>query len=155
MRMPLITLFAISLCACSGGEAPKPAALIEAPQEAVSWVGDVSVRAHTMQTSHLSEMMARSYGIARGEHIVMLLVAVRQGADGQETALPATIEAQVTDLQGRSRALPMRELRTGDLLDYVGTVEVSLPETLRFDLKIVREGGTVSTMQFNRDFRAH
>ena len=46
----------------------------------------------------------------------------------------------------------MRELRSGDLLDYVGTVEIAMPDTLRFDLTIVREGGATSTMQFSREF---
>ena len=48
--------------------------------------------------------------------------------------------------------MPMRELRSGDLVDYVGTVEVSLPDTLHFDLRIVLPDGTATSLQFNREF---
>jgi hypothetical protein len=70
----------------------------------------------------------------------------------QETALPATVTATVTNLSGQRQQIALRELRSGDLLDYVGTTETSLPDTLRFDLTIVREGGASSTMQFTREF---
>ena len=82
----------------------------------------------------------------------MLLVGVRQGSDAQEVALPARITATVSDLRGRKHIIDMRELRSGDLLDYVGTIEVSPPDTLRFDVQVVRENGATSTMQFSRDF---
>ena len=47
--------------------------------------------------------------------------------------------------------LELREVRSGDLVDYVGIARVSPPDTLRFDLDIRREGGATSTMQFTRD----
>ena len=57
-----------------------------------------------------------------------------------------------TPLGGTAQTLALRELRSDGLLDYVGTVETSLPDTLRFDIRIVREGGASSTMQFSREF---
>lgn len=134
------------------GDAPKPAKLADAPQEAVSRVGDITVRANVLPTASLGEAMAKQYGIAREDDRVMLLVSVRQGPDGQDTALPATIVAKVSNLQGQHRGIEMRELRTGDYVDYVGTTTVSPPDTLRFELEIVREGGARSTMMFSRDF---
>ncbi len=135
---------------CGGG--PKPAKLADAPQEAISRVGDVTVRANLLPTLNLSEAVAKQYGIAREDDRMMLLVSVRQGPDGQDIALPATIEAQATNLQGQRRGIEMRELRAGEYVDYVGTVGISPPDTLRFDLKIEREGGARSTMTFSRDF---
>ena len=82
---------------------------------------------------------------------MLLLVALRQGPQAQETSLPAQVTATVTDLRGRTQPVAMRELRSGELLDYVGVVEVAPPDTLRFDLVIVREGGARSTLQFTRD----
>ena len=81
--------------------------------------------------------------------LALVLVAVH------ETALPAQITATATDLRGQRQDIVLRELRAGDLLDYVGTVQTTLPETLRFDVKIVREGGAASTMQFSREFYPH
>jgi hypothetical protein len=149
--LPGLALISV-LAGCSDG--PKPAKLVDAPQEAVSRVGDVTVRANLLPTASLSDAVAKQYGIERADDRVMLLVSVRQGPEGQDAALPATIEAQVTNLQGQRRGIAMRELRTDEYVDYVGTAEVSPPDTLRFDLEIVREDGARSTMQFTRDFAA-
>lgn len=144
---------AVLLCALAacGGSAPPPPAPA-APQEAVDRVGDVTVRASTMLTSTLAPQVASQYGIPHDDRTVMLLVAARRGPDGQDVAVPARIEATVTNLQGQRQAVAMRELRSGELLDYVGTIEVALPDTLRFDIKVVLEGGATSTLQFTREF---
>ncbi|HEY0504459.1 MAG TPA: DUF4426 domain-containing protein [Lysobacter sp.] len=157
----LATLLAGSLAACGGGSAPPPpAAGANVNQEAVSRIGDVTIRATAIPTASLGESVAAQYGIARADNTVMLLVGVRQGSDAQEIALPANIIATATDLRGRKHVIEMRELRSGApgsgpgqaLLDYVGTVEVSPPDTVRFDVQVVREGGATSQMQFSRDF---
>jgi hypothetical protein len=147
------------LSAC-GGDAPKPAKRIDTPQEAITRIGDVTIRANVMRTANLNEAVARGYGLERSDKTLMLLVSVRQGPDGKDIALPATVVASVVNLSGQRRDIAMRELRTGDpgsgpeqaLIDYVGTVDVSPPDTLSFDLEIVREGGATSAMQFSRDF---
>jgi len=105
-----------------------------------------------VQTSTLGAGVASQYGIRRAPGTVMLLVAVRTGDDGDESAVPARVTATATDLRGQRQDIAMRELRVGDLLDYVGTVETTLPDTLRFDVTIVREGGATSSMQFTREF---
>jgi Domain of unknown function (DUF4426) len=154
--MPRLLTFALSailLAGCGGEDRPKPARVLTEPvQEAVSTVGDITVRANVIRTSQLNEAMARQYGIERSERRVMLLVAVRKGPEGQDTAVPATIVAKVSRLTGGGEPIAMREQRVGELLDYVGTLEIAPPETLRFDLDIVREGGARSSMQFTRDF---
>lgn len=151
----------LALSGCGGGTAPAPAATVPAAQqETVSRIGDITIRATALQTSTLAPEVATQYGIGRDERTVMLLVGVRQGSDAQETALPANITATVTNLSGQRQTVTLRELRSGDpstgsgqaLLDYVGTVETSLPDTLRFDVSIVREDGASSTMQFSREF---
>lgn len=123
-----------------------------ASQQATSRVGDVTIRASAIQTSALQPEVASRYGIERSDGTVMLLVAVRQGSQAQATSLPARISATATDLRGHVQPIAMRELRSGELLDYVGTVEVATPDTLRFEIDIVREGGAHSSMQFSRDF---
>ena len=140
--------------ACGGSNAPPPAAPA-APATApaaVARIGDVSVHASVVQTSTLAEGVAREYGITRDEHRVLLLVAVRQGPEAEATALPAKVVATVTDLRGRRQDIAMRELRSGELLDYIGTVEIDLPDTLRFDVVVTRAGGASSTLQFDREF---
>ncbi len=150
----LALLLAIGTTGC--GREPSAMSDTAAPagnamQEATVRSGDVTVRASVLPTTAMSEAVAAQYGIQRDPGSVMLLVGVRQGPDMQETALPATITATVTDLRGVRQSLELREVRSGDLVDYVGVARVSPPDTLRFDLDIRREGGATQTMQFTRD----
>lgn len=153
-KRALALLCALVLAACAPTASP-PAARVssmgDASQEAVARAGDVTVRASAVPTLSLSPEIATRYGIERDEDGVLLLVMVRRGA--RETAVGARIEATVTDLRGRPRTVDMRELRMGEVLDYVGVVQADLPDTLRFDLRVTREDGGSSTMQFTRDFR--
>lgn len=153
LSLPIFALLVLALAGC-GGDAPKPARRIDVPQEAVSRIGEVTIRANVIATEGLSAAAAAQYGIARDADTVMLLVSVRSGPEGQDTALPATIEATVANLHGQRATLAMREIRSGDYIDYVGTTTVSPPDTLRFDLEIVRAGGARSTMTFSREFAA-
>jgi hypothetical protein len=150
----VLSLMCAVLAACGGSAPPAPSSSSSnaVSQEAVSKIGDVTVRASAIPTATLGEQVARQYGITRANNTVMLLIGVRQGSDAQETALPARITAVATDLRGRRHDIEMRELRSGDLLDYIGTIEISPPDTVRFDVTVVREGGATSQMQFSRDF---
>lgn len=142
----------ILLSACSGPQTATPAANGANSGEATATMGDVSIRASALQTSALNDAVASRYGITRDDRTVMLLVAVRKANGAGETSLPARITASAAGLTGGKQDIVMRELRTGELLDYIGTVETSLPETLRFDVSVVREDGASSTLRFNREF---
>lgn len=152
IRGALVVAMALALLACGGNSGPAPSAAASAQGDAVVRVGDISVRASPIQTAMLETAIAQQYGITRDANTILLLVAVRQGPEDDERSLPAIITASATDLRGKKQTIPMREVRTGDLLDYIGTVETSLPETLRFDVKAVRDGRAVATLQFNREF---
>lgn len=152
MRAFVLFILSLALAGCGNNAPPAPAAAMPAPQLAVSRIGDVTIRASAIQTAMLDESVAHRYGIVRANNRIMLLVGVRKGPQAQEISIPARITATATDLGGHRRVIEMRELHSGELLDYVGTVEIALPGTLRFDLRIVREDGATSTMQFNRDF---
>jgi len=140
------------LVGCSGNPPPPRTATTAAAQSATLHAGDLTIRASAVPTSTLAVSVADQYGIQRGDDTVLLLVALRQGPEGREESVPAQVSVTVTDLSGQRQDVPMRELLSGDLLDYVGTLDVSAPDTLRFDLRIVREGGEVSNMQFTREF---
>lgn len=156
MRAALFSC-ALLLAACGGGggSPPTPGAA-SAPQEAIARAGDVTMRASVVETMTLSAEITRQYGITRSDDTVLLLVAVRKGADdATAVSMPATITATATNLRGGTQAVTMRELRSGSgadaLLDYAGIATVTPPETMRFDVRIVRADGT-STMSFTREF---
>lgn len=160
--MPVVLLLAALACAGCGREPSARVAEAVAPgsQEATLTQGDISFHASALQTSALSEPVAAQYGIARDAGTVMLLVAIRRGPEGQEVALPAKVTATATDLRGQQQTFEMRELRSGapgtppeqQLLDYVGTVRVQMPDTLRFNVQITREGSAPVQLQFAREF---
>lgn len=151
-RYSLLVATTLMLGGCGGNSPPAASEAASAQGDAIVRVGDISLRASPVLTSMLAPAIAQQYGITRAENTVLLLVAVRQGPEGDERSLPAIITASATDLRGNKQAIAMREVRTGELLDYIGTVETSLPETLRFDVKAVRDGRALSTLQFNREF---
>lgn len=160
--MPIALLLVALVCAgCSREPSARVGEAVAAgSQEATLTAGDVTVRASAIQTSTLSEPVAAQYGLTRDAGTVMLLVAVRQGPEGQEIALPAKVTASATDLRGQQRTIEMRELRSGapgappeqQLLDYVGTFRAQTPDTLRFNVQVTREGGAPATLQFVREF---
>lgn len=152
LRSAWIVFALLLLAACSGSQAPAPAAAAGDRGEATEHIGDVSIRASAVQTSALNDAVAQQYGIARDAKTVLLLVAVRKGSGADETSLPAKVTASAAGLSGGKQDIAMRELRTGELLDYIGAVETSLPETLRFEVTVVQEDGATSTLRFNREF---
>ena len=151
---PAIALsLAVVLAGC-GGKAPDHAANTrsQAQQEASVRSGDIVVRANAMPTAMLGEAVAKRYGIERDDRRVMLLVGVRRGPDSRETALPARITATATNLLGKQQAVAVREVRSGEFIDYVGVADVIAPDTLRFDIEIAPEGAPRMELHFNRDF---
>ncbi|MGI8561552.1 MAG: DUF4426 domain-containing protein [Luteimonas sp.] len=165
-RHAALGLVLAGLLAACGGPSPQADAMRQqagAPQEASLRIGDLIVRANAVQAATLGEAVARQYGVDRSAGTVMLLVGVRrEGADTQETSVPARVGATAVDLLGRRQAPEMREVRSGDsgsrpgdgFIDYVGSFRIAAPETLRFDVEVVAEGGQRMTLQFNRDFFA-
>jgi len=154
IRILFVACLALSLPACGGGaDAPPPVAAPQQSQasEAESTTNGVTVHVSAMQTSQLPNSIARQYGIERSPTNVMLLVNVRGTGNGPAPAITAT----VTDLQGRTTAVPLREVQVAQpgaaTIDYIGTVDVTLPDTLRFSVDAKREGST-ATVQLVRDF---
>lgn len=152
LRRAVVVALTLMLLACGGNNAPASSEASATQGDAILRVGDISVRASPIQTSLLDAAITRQYGITRDDNTILLLVAVRQGPEDNERSLPAIVTASATDLRGNKQVIAMRAVRTGELLDYIGTVETSLPETLRFDVKAVRDGRAVATLQFNREF---
>lgn len=134
-----------------GGAAPPEGHAGATMEEATVRSGDVSIRASVVPTASLNPAVASRYGIQSGPGVVLLLVGVRQGEGMQETALPARITATATDLRGTRTRIELREIRTGELVDYAGTVRVTPPETLRFELEAEHAAGAPSGLSFSRD----
>lgn len=145
---------ALAAAGCGGGAPPAPVAGAgsASTQDAVARAGDATVRASVVPTSTLDAGVARQYGLERSDRTALLLVSVRTGAEGAEVSVPARVEVKASNLGGQAELVEMRELRSGDLLDYVGVVSIEPPDTIRFDVRVSRDGGASTTMQFTREF---
>jgi len=149
----------VLLAACSGDDqAASPAAVpITVPGSASqveTGVGDASVIAVAIQTSQIPAGVAAEYGIEQRDDLVMLRVSPRQGEIGSISTAPTEVRATVTDLRGETRSLELEERVVAGLVDHVGTVQVTLPETLRFNVTAVSQQGETETLEFSREFRA-
>ena len=105
-----------------------------------------------VQTDKLPEQVVRRYGVPRDARTVLLVMSLRQGEDADARALSAhRIQATATDLLGRKQTVSMREMRDGELIDYIGTAQVSPPDTLRFEVT-ADNGHGIHRAKFNRDY---
>ncbi|WP_064749335.1 DUF4426 domain-containing protein [Lysobacter antibioticus] len=114
--------------------------------------GDIALRASAIQTRRLSPAIAQRYGAPHDERTVLVVVSLRRGDDATSVSLPARITVVASDLLGREQRLPMREMRDGELLDYIGVAAISPPETLRFEVIAIRADGRRQVLRFHRDF---
>lgn len=148
---PTLALLAVlALAGCTGSAPPVTASTQAAPQEAQVRVGDVVVHASVVPTSTLPDAAAKEYGLERGDGLAMLMVSARS-PDGGPAPAGVTITATAGPVNGVPEPVTLREVRSGDLVDRVGTVPIAPPETLRFDV-VVNYGSATSTLQFTRDF---
>ena len=114
--------------------------------------GEVSLHVTAVQTDKLPEQVVRRYGAQRDARTVLVVMSLRLGDGADAKALTAQrVQATATDLLGRKQTLAMREMRDGELVDYVGTAQVAPPDTLRFEVSM-DTGHGIHPAQFNRDF---
>lgn len=145
------------LAACSGEDPAGSAVPPDVPGSASQVeadVGDASVIAVAIQTSQLPDAVAAEHGIEQRDDLVMLRVSPRMGEPGTITTAPAQVRATVTDLRGHTRELVLEQKTVAGLVDYVGTLQVSLPETLRFDISVVTQQGATETLELTREFQS-
>lgn len=153
MSIPPLATWAcmLVLAACSGGgSAPRPAQ--PAPPPAEFRQGQLRISASTTPTWQLEEQVARGYGIPRSDDGVLLLVTVRDGPEGADTALDSDVSGWATDLQGRRRELSFRELRMPGFVDQIAVLDVRAPDTLHFYLTITPRGQGPKQLDFVREF---
>ena len=149
-----VTFAALLLAACQG-DRPTPAPATAASQvqsaEAESTVDGTTVHVSAVQTSQLPASVARDYGIERSPRKILLLVNLRNVGDKPAPA----ITASVTDLQQHTTAVDLREVHVADgetgTTDYIGTIDATPPDSLRFTVVATR-GGATATVGMSRDF---
>jgi len=154
-RFLLLACLALPMVGCQGDRASTPPATAAPSQgqsaEAESSIDGSTVHVSVVQTSQLPESVAREYGLDRSPRTILLLVNIR---DIGHTPAPG-ISANVTDLLQHTTPVSLRAAQgaqtDADTVDYVGTVETTLPDTLRFTV-VAKRGGATATVEVSRDF---
>ena len=116
--------------------------------------GQYVVHFNALATDQLPARVAREYRITRSKNRGMINITVLRkvlGSPGQP--VHAFVEVSGTNLAGQYRRIPVREVREGNAIYYIGEFGVTHEETVRFDVE-VRPQGTPDTLQleFSQDF---
>ncbi len=100
-----------------------------------------TIHHNAITTDRLTPEVARSYGIQRSRNRGLLNVSVIKDAPGTTgTPVTATVAATSRNLQGVIRELPMREVKDGTAVYYLGEFPVEHQETLNFTVQVKPQG---------------
>lgn len=130
-----------------------PTALAQQSREFNAYV----VHYNALRTDLLPPQVAQGYGIRRSSSRALVnITVVKKEDDGiyRETAVPALLEVNATNLTGQRRELEMREIRDGEgAIYYIGELPIHNLETYRFKAEILPEGETEPLLvEFRQQF---
>ena len=85
---------------------------------------------------------------------MLLNVSVLRNQEvGLATAVPARVTASARNLTGQLREIPIREIRVGDAIYYIGETQVANAESLIFTVEATPESASEPlTVSFQRQF---
>jgi hypothetical protein len=98
--------------------------------------GDITVHYSAIPTTTLTPAVATQYGITRSASRALVNVAVRKGKPGADVAVPSTVTAWVTNLNGQRQSMTMREVKEGEAIYYLGETRINDNETLNFEIEV-------------------
>ena len=113
-----------------------------------------TIHHNAITTDQLTPDVARGYGIQRSRNRGLLNVSVIKDVPGTTgTPVTAAVKATSRNLQGVIRELPMREVKEGPAVYYLGEFPVEHQETLNFTVHVRPPGETTSyTAELSQEF---
>ena len=133
------------LCLCSvvGG----------AHAEIAQKFGPLEIHYNALTTDSLSPEVARTYKIERSKTRGLVTMSVlKQNPVGAPTPVPAKLTVYVTNLNQQLAQVPMREIREGTAIYYLGEFRVAPPDTLKFTATVEMNGEPTREIVFNQKF---
>lgn len=127
-------------------------ALLAAPlsvqaEQAVKY-GNIEIHYNAMPTDELAPAVAKNYNIERSRNRALLTISVlRKNKFGVAEPVAAVLQAHAVNLNEQRVEIPMREIREGAAVYYLGELRVSPPDTLKFTVAARPIGE-------NRDYQA-
>lgn len=139
--LTLVLLCTLATACARDGATPRPAAAASAASTGMSaTVGGATMQLTTLQVSALNQAVAERYGIDRARDGAMLLVTVRDAAGNGIDAGDLRLQAMAGTLADAPAPLELREIRNGELIDYIGIFHAAPPATVQFRITATRAG---------------
>ena len=101
--------------------------------------GEYTVHYIAVNSSFISPEIAETYGIVRAPRNAFLNISVIKNTGGTGTPVSAQISGVKANLLGQNTTLDFMEIREGDAIYYIGQLEFSNAENLRFNLQVQAE----------------
>ncbi len=132
------------LCACEPGTESEVVGGVEEGEipvlpgtETSRDFGEYVVHFNALTTDQLTPEIASEYGIVRSENRAMLNVSILQKREGETSVpVPGSVTTQAINLTGQLKNMPMREIREGEAIYYIGETGVTDGETLVFTIDV-------------------
>jgi hypothetical protein len=108
--------------------------------------GDYTIYYNAITAGTLEPEIAKLYGIQRNPLTGLLNVTVvKSTPDGTRQNAPARVEATATSGDMPASPIPMREIRVGDGVSYVGQFPIANKQTVDFALQVTPPGAAEPT----------
>jgi len=113
---------------------------------------DVELYSVAVPTTELTAEAAKNYNVERSPTRGLLTVTlVKKSKSGSNETLAGQVYAGAINLHNFLSNIPIREVREGDSVYYLGEFQVTAPDTLRF-LVNANVMGKVMKSEFAREF---
>ncbi|MGE5319006.1 MAG: DUF4426 domain-containing protein [Hyphomicrobiaceae bacterium] len=140
MKRLLATLFLCSVAVVSHAEIMQK-------------FGPFEIHYNALTTDELLPEVAREYKIERSKTRGLLTMSVlKQNKVGVLTPVPAKLTVYFTNLTQQMATVPMREIKEGSAIYYLGEFRVAPPDTLRFTATVEVPGELKQQMTFDQQF---
>ena len=112
-------------------------------------LGDVVVHYSAVRSDFFAPQVARHYGFVRSSARAVLTVSLLRG----KVAIPGQVTASAEYSTGQPFAIPLREIREGNAIYYLGDFRVQAPATLKFHIDVRPQGSeSMHRVSFEQDF---
>ena len=104
-----------------------------------------TIHHNALTTDTLLPEVASAYNIRRSKNRALLNVSVIKDVPGKTgESVTAKVEARAKNLRGQVRDIPMREIKEGDAVYYIGDFLVENQETINFQISVTPNGESSS-----------
>ena len=104
-----------------------------------------------LNTTEIPADVAKRYQLNRSaKRAYINLSILKQTGDGNGRAVPAVIHATERTLVGQTLDIPLREIREGDAIYYIGEFPIFDREVLWFDITLTLADGTEFSYSFDQ-----